>query len=216
MPPPERHPTGSVVVVGAGGHGREVLDLLAALARDGAPMRVLGVLDDAPADASLLDAHDVALLGPVSMLGQHEAGYVLAVGASATRRRIAEDAGAAGVGWLSLLHPTVQVGTSVTVDDGVIVASGVHLMCNVRLGRHVHCNVGCVVSHDCRIGEFVTLSPGVLLNGGVQIGEGAFLGSGAIVLPGRRVGAGASIAAGAVVNTDVPDGATARGVPARW
>lgn len=216
MYPPERHPTGSVVVVGAGGHGREVLDLVAALARDGAALRVLGVLDDAPADASLLDAHGVRLLGPVSMLGQHEARYVLAVGASATRRRIAEGAGAAGVAWLSVLHPTAQVGSAVTVDDGVIVAPGSHLMCNVRLGRHVHCNVGCIVSHDCRIGDFATLSPGVLLNGGVEIGDGAMLGSGAIVLPGRRVGAGASIAAGAVVTADVPAGATARGVPARW
>ena len=63
MHPPERHPSGPVVVVGAGGHGREVLDLLAALTRDGAPLRVLGVLDDAPADASLLEAHGTALQG---------------------------------------------------------------------------------------------------------------------------------------------------------
>jgi UDP-2-acetamido-3-amino-2,3-dideoxy-glucuronate N-acetyltransferase len=49
----------------------------------------------------------------------------------------------------------------------------------------------------------------------VQVGDGATIGSGAIVLGGVAIGAGALVGAGAVVTSDVPDGETVAGVPAR-
>jgi acetyltransferase-like isoleucine patch superfamily enzyme len=50
---------------------------------------------------------------------------------------------------------------------------------------------------------------------GVTVGEGAWLGAGVKVLDGVRIGDRAVIGAGAVVRADVPDGATAVGIPAR-
>jgi acetyltransferase-like isoleucine patch superfamily enzyme len=41
------------------------------------------------------------------------------------------------------------------------------------------------------------------------------LGVGVSVVPGVRIGAGATVGAGAVVISDVPDGETVVGVPAR-
>lgn len=51
--------------------------------------------------------------------------------------------------------------------------------------------------------------------GKIAIEDDAWLGCGVIVLDGVRIGKGAVIGAGAVVNSDVPDGAIATGVPAR-
>jgi acetyltransferase-like isoleucine patch superfamily enzyme len=50
---------------------------------------------------------------------------------------------------------------------------------------------------------------------GVTIGAGAWLGAGVKVLDGVRIGDRAIVGAGAVVRSDVPDGATAVGIPAR-
>ena len=50
---------------------------------------------------------------------------------------------------------------------------------------------------------------------GVTVGAGAWLGEGVKVLDGVHIGDRAVIGAGAVVRSDVPDGATAVGIPAR-
>jgi acetyltransferase-like isoleucine patch superfamily enzyme len=50
---------------------------------------------------------------------------------------------------------------------------------------------------------------------GVTVGAGAWLGAGVKVLDGVHIGDRAVIGAGAVVRTDIPDGVTAVGIPAR-
>ena len=49
----------------------------------------------------------------------------------------------------------------------------------------------------------------------VRVGSLAFIGAGATVIPGTTIGHDATIGAGASVLRDVPDGASAWGVPAR-
>ena len=211
----------SLVIVGAGGHGRETLDVVEAVndARPGS-WRFEGFLADA-ADADLLAARRAPLLGVSSDLGAVVAGrawqYHLGIGSGSVRARLADALGddladRAAV----LVHPAATIGSVNRIGAGVLLAAGARVTTNVTLGRHTHLNVGAVVSHDCAIGDFVTLSPGVLVNGSVDIGDRVFLGTGAIVLPGRRIGTGATIGAGAVVAADVPEGVTAVGVPARW
>lgn len=214
-----------LVVVGAGGHAREVLDIVdacnaAALADGGvAPWSCVGVVADGHADLDLLDRRGVALLGPVasaSAVVGERGSFVVGIGDGAVRRRLDEQLTAAGLRAAVLVHPSVTTGADVELAPGVVVAAGARLTTNVRLARHVHVNVGAVVSHDVRVGPYATLSPGVLLNGATVVGEAAFLGAGAIVTPGRRIGADAVIGAGAVVVRDVPAGVTAKGVPATW
>jgi acetyltransferase-like isoleucine patch superfamily enzyme len=65
------------------------------------------------------------------------------------------------------------------------------------------------------IGAFVHIAPGTHLAGNVEIGAHSMLGVGASVVPGVRIGAGATVGAGAVVISDIPDGRTVVGVPAR-
>jgi len=210
-----------IVLVGAGGHGRETLDVLEAMVRadPGAP-RFEGFVADG-ADDALVAARGATLLGPSgeldAVLDRLGAGYHLAIGNGSTRQRLeaAVDPSRHGRA-VTLVHPSATLGAANRIEAGVLLAAGARVTTNVVLGRHTHLNVNVVVSHDAVVGSFVTLSPGVLVNGSVTIADRAFLGAGAIVLPGRRIGADAVIAAGAVVADDVPAGVTARGVPARW
>ena len=50
---------------------------------------------------------------------------------------------------------------------------------------------------------------------GITLGDNVWLGTGAKVLDGVRIGNDAVVGANAVVNTDLPDGAVAAGVPAK-
>ena len=212
-----------LAIVGAGGHGREVLDVVEALIARGQDYEVVGFVAD-HVDAEVLARRRAAHLGSVDdlvsgRLGAHDddVSLVLAVGDPATRADLERRIGPCGWDWAApLVHPLASLGSDVELGAGTVVAAGARITTNVRVGRHVQVNVNAVISHDCRVGDHATVSPGVLVNGAVTLGEGVLLGTGAVVTPGRVVGDWAVIGAGAVVVADVPASVTAVGVPARW
>lgn len=212
--------TGPLVVVGAGGHGRET-----ALVAQAAGWQVLGVIAEDPPEAGLLERLGVPWLGGeqgaqpgevAQVIRAANAKYVLGIGDPASRRRLDALLGDAGCEPATVVHPSAVLGGDLRLAPGVIVAGGAHLTTNVTVGRHSHVNVGGVVSHDCVVGDYVSLSPAVAINGNVAVEDEVFLGTGAVVTPGCTIGESAVIGAGAVVTGDVPPGVTAVGVPARW
>lgn len=205
-----------LVIVGAGGFGREVLELVADINALRPLFEVRGFLDDGAPDVRALQRLGLPLLGPSSRIGEVDASYVIAIGSGSSRRRI--DALAHGgrqAEFGTLVHPTATLGRDVLVGDGGIVAAGSRLTTHVAIGRHAHVNVNCTIGHDVVVEDFATLFPGVHLGGGCVIGAGATLGMGSVVLPGVRVGRDAVVGAGAVVARDVADGATVVGPVAR-
>lgn len=212
-------PGGRLVIVGAGGHGRETLDVVEALNAVGAGWKFLGFLDDADLGdeaQARLERRGVRVIGPVEQIGELDARFVIAVGDAATREKLARRASESGAAAApAIIHPSTVIGSDVEIGDGSVLAAGSHLTTNVRVGRHVHVNVGTIVSHDTVIDDYVTLSPGTRLNGDVWIGRGAFIGTGAVVVRGHQVGPRAVVGAGAVVVRDVEPELTVAGVPAR-
>jgi serine O-acetyltransferase len=92
-----------------------------------------------------------------------------------------------------------------------------------RMGRNVHLNhlgMGIIINPDSVIGSNVKINQHVTIGGSGEGGcpvieDDVYIGAGAKVLGGIRIGRGAKIGANAVVLCDVPEGATAVGIPAR-
>ncbi len=204
-----------LVIVGAGGHGRELLDVVEAVNRVSPTWAFLGFLDDGPVDEERLARRGARHLGAVSELSAIDTDYVVGIGDSTVRERIAAFARELGRDAAVLVHPAASVGGDTVLSPGTVLCAGARVTTNVRLGQHVHLNVNAVVSHEGRVGDFVTLSPGVLVNGTVALHDHVFLGTGAVVTPGLTIGAGTWVGAGAVVVTSLPGGVVATGVPAR-
>lgn len=202
-----------LVVMGAGGHAREVLDVLEA---DGHPRGTTVLYAEpgttSPAAADLVRARGYALVDTLPGDATH---FLPAVGDPALRRRLADSAGRAGLAPGRAVSPLATVPAEHAGVPGLVCFPHGHVSTGVTLDAHCHLNTGCRLSHDVRIGEFATIGPGVLLAGAVVVEPDAFLGIGAIVLPGRRVGRGAVVGAGAVVVHDVEPGTTVAGNPAR-
>ncbi|WP_125778239.1 acetyltransferase [Antribacter gilvus] len=202
-----------VLLVGASGLAREVL---AVLREAGRP--VAGILDDRHADLPS-QVGGVRVLGGTDDAGEYPgAGLLLCIGPGRGRAAVRERLAAAGVGdgrFATVVDPSVRNPAGCPVGAGSILLAGVTVTADAVLGQHVVVMPGVTVTHDCVVEDFVTFAAGVSLGGGVRVRRGAYLGMNASVRPGVIVGAGATVGMGAVVLTDVPDGQTWAGVPAR-
>jgi acetyltransferase-like isoleucine patch superfamily enzyme len=89
------------------------------------------------------------------------------------------------------------------------------LTANVHVGDHVVAMPHVTLTHDDQVSDFVTLCAGVSLGGTVCVGAGAYLGMNASVREGVSLGTDAVLGMGAALLTDLPDGETWAGVPAR-
>ena len=204
----------AIVIVGCGGHGRELLDTIRALNEVEPTWSVLGFVDDAPQHEDRVERLDTTVLGPVAWLTERPGPYALGIGTSSVRRRLSAILDESGASPVTVIHPGASVGSDCTLGEGAVIYERSTITTNVTIGEHTHLNVGCTVQHDSVIGSFVQFSPGVFVNGDCVLGDDVFLGTGAIVTRGCTVGRGARIGAGAVVLNDVAAGATVYGIPA--
>ncbi|MBP2017892.1 sugar O-acyltransferase (sialic acid O-acetyltransferase NeuD family) [Symbiobacterium terraclitae] len=205
-----------LVIFGAGGHARELHQLVEDVNRCEPTWNFLGFLDGNPALHGT-HVHGFPVLGDLGWLqGRPEVALVIGVGNPGARKRIAEEASAMGHrDFATLIHPSAQVGTRVSVGAGTVICAGVVVTTDVQIGRFVILNVGSTVSHDSVLEDYATLAPGTHIPGSVRVCEGADLGTAMTVLPGRTIGPWAVVGAGAVVTEDVPAAVTVAGVPAR-
>jgi len=203
-----------VLIIGAGGHGKVVLDIL----RAGNLYDPAGFIDADPALAGIA-VGGIKILGAMNILPkmyrQGIRGAVVAIGDSRARRHCAALLHEQGIELVNAVHPTAFVSPTATLGKGVIVAAQAAISTEGRVDDLVIINTSAVVDHECHIGEAAHICPGVHLAGRVSVGAGAFVGLGANIIQCLKIGEGATVGAGAVVLEDVPAFSTVVGVPAR-
>lgn len=134
--------------------------------------------------------------------------FVIAIADPCIREKIASELRLKGAKFGKIVHPSVIVSHSSTVNEGVILAPNVVITTDVIVGRHVHINIASTLGHDVRIKNFVTLSSHVDITGHCILNEKVFLGSGARILPKCEIAAGSRIGAGSVVMRSIKEKTT--------
>ena len=206
-----------LAIIGAGGYGRETLDVLKAIDPDGSLWDFVGFVDSATPDIDLFERINATFLGDDEFflrrqLAKH---FIIAIGDPSRRRRVATIYSSAGLTPVSLVHPSATLGFDISIGSGSIICAQSSLTTQIKIGQHVHIDRVSTIGHDCDIGDFVSLLPGSVVSGNVRIGQGALIGANACILAGLSIGDGVTVGAGSVVTKDIPAGMTVAGVPAR-
>ena len=205
-----------LLIIGAGGHAREVYQLIADINAAEQQWNVVGFLVEEGYNVNRT-LYELPVFAGIKALREHADSQVtIAVGSAAARARLARSVrDERDCVFATLIHPSALVSQRARVGAGAQIFPGCIVNTDVTIGDHVIVNSGGKISHDSIVGDYATLGPGVTLCGWVRIGAGVELGASATVAPRCTIGANTRIGAGAVVVTDLAPDITAVGIPAR-
>lgn len=206
-----------LIIVGAGGFGRELLQYARDAQERDSEIRIKGFLDDEPTrlDESGGDV-GVGIVGDTYSyeVREHDR-FLVSVGDPALRQTLAERLARRRARFFTLIHPTAYVAATARIGAGCIIGPFANIGSFAQIGEHVLVNLYAAAGHDTRIGAYSAFSPYAVANGGSSVGVKVFFGTHAVVTPSASVGDDCKIAAGAVVYKDVPVGSLASGNPAK-
>jgi sugar O-acyltransferase (sialic acid O-acetyltransferase NeuD family) len=173
-----------VAIVGAGGYGRVVLDVLLT---SGLGDRVLGFYDDAHAALSG-EVRGVPILGDVgmlkSMLSVEPVHVVVAITDNEVRLQVANSLRGLGARFLSAVHPEAYVSEAAVIGDGCVLAAGTVVHPDAAIGSHCFLGPGSVVDRDAEVGAGTWISAGAVVGSGARVGARVVLGQNSSV--GRK------------------------------
>ena len=202
-----------IVLLGAGGHGRVLLDILLQQSYE-----VLAIADPAfkkiqsLTNIPLIDDQAVVKYSPDEVLLVNGLG---SVGDTGKRQHLYEYFKTRGYKFATVTHASAVISPRTELGEGVQVMAGAIVQTSVNIASNSIINTKATVEHDCTVGAHVHIASGAILCGGIQIGDGAHIGAGATIIQGLSIGKRSIVGAGAVVIKDMPEAAVVVGVPAR-
>ena len=206
-----------LVIVGAGGLGRETAEAVRAINERSPTWDLVGFLDDGVPSETVFAG--VPVLGPIDLVREMpDAAVVLCTVRSDlywSRKEIALRLDLPRDRYATVVHPSAVLPNGSALGPGSVVLAGVVSTVPTDVGDHVVIMPGTILTHDDRIASFVTFAAAVRLAGGVVVGEGAYLGVGALVREQLNVGRWSLVGMGSVVTRDIPAAEVWVGSPAR-
>lgn len=206
-----------LLILGAGGFGRETAWIVERINRQNPEWNILGFIDDNE-EICGNTINNYSVIGNCEKILDFPNAYIVcAVGAAKVRKTIIDKVKKIkpNTRFAILIDPSVEKSDFASIGEGTIICAHTIISVNVTIGEHVIINADCTVGHDAMINNFVTLYPSVNVSGTTEIGTCSELGVGMQIIQGKKIGSYSIIGAGAVVIKDIPDKCTAVGSPAK-
>ena len=201
----------TLVIIGAGGHGRVVADCAQQLGT----YRKIIFLDDCYNKSK--NSGDWPIVGLVEEFPQYleNSDFIVAFGNNCLRAEVNKKLEDAKANIISLLHPFATISPNTLIGKGVVICANAAINVGTQIADGCIINTGATVDHDCKLQSYVHVAPGVNSAGGVNINKFSWLGIGSTVIESLTLAENTQIGAGAVVTQSTQANSLYLGVPAK-
>lgn len=204
----------NLIIVGAGGFGRELLLWVKDINRVSNKWNIKGFLDD---NLGALENYtcDYPVIGKIEDWEPSEDEvFACAIAEPRIKENVVKTLKSRGAIFEQIIHPRASIGEFNSIGEGSVFYPKAALTVNISIGNFVTI-LSSGIGHDCSIGDFSTISSSCTVNGHVTIGKRVFLASNVVIVPGKSIGDDSYIGAGSVVIRDVKESTKVFGNPAR-
>lgn len=203
-----------IVIIGAGGFGREVVELIDDINLRNPTWNIIGFVDDNP-KMQKKSVYGLKVIGDIRWLEGQEYFVVNAIGDGELREKLNLKLLESKNVFATLIHPSVISSPTVKIGEGSIICAGNIMTTDIKIGKHVVINLSSTIGHDAILEDYVTILPGTNISGFVKLKKAVTLGTGTQVIQGLTIGEYTIVGAGSTVIRNLPGKCTAVGSPAK-
>lgn len=204
----------NLIIVGASGFGRELVQWIEDINRITPEWNILGFIDD---NLRALEGYkcDYSIIGDIqTWIPKENEYFACALAFPVVKQKVVGMLKEKGAQFATLIHPTALINKYAEIGEGVVVTPRSNINANAVVGNFVSV-LGSGIGHDAVVGDFSTLSGRCSINGHVKIGKLVYVACGVSIAPAKKIGDGATVGIGSVVISNIKPGVTVFGNPAK-
>ncbi|KAA6322020.1 putative acetyltransferase EpsM [termite gut metagenome] len=206
----------NLIIIGAGGMGREVYNLAIQCPEYNTDFIVKGFLDDNINALDKFDNYYPPILRDIKNYCVEENDFfTCSIGSVLLKKQCIEIISKKGGKFLSLIHPTVLINPTAKIGIGVLVFPYAKITSHTSVGDFALIQSFANIGHDVIVGDYTRIDTYVLCIGGVKIGNNVTIHSKVILNHKVVVEDNATVGAASFVIKRVEEGTTVYGNPAR-
>lgn len=204
----------SIIIVGAGGCGREVANWIEDINKEEETWNIIGFIDD-DLDALKDFPSKYEIVGKIEdHEPQNDVYYAMGIANPEVKKIVGEKLLNRGAEFASIIHPSTRNYSEFDFGIGLVTYPNSKIPTGCRIGDFVTLQ-STIIGHDAQLEDYVTVSSSCGITGGVKLRKGCFIADHACIAVGLEVGENSYVGIGSVVIRDVPADVRVFGNPAR-
>jgi len=205
----------NLVIIGAGGYGREVLNLVIHCNESTKQFSIKGFIDDNITALDNFQGYPPILSTIKNYKIEKDDVFVCAIGNIQLKKELCSHILQLGGNFITLIHPSTRINQNTKIGNGVLVFMNSNISNDCIIDDFVTIQGFVGLGHDTIIGKWSHINTFTFTGGGVIIGDEVLLNTRSTILPKVKICSNAVVGACSLVVRNIKEPITVFGVPAK-